>query len=188
MLLDHQIDLEEFERQTLPHQNDLRKTAGKVVRDINQVEDIVQETYLQAWKSFHRFEPGTNCRAWLFAILFHIIHHHWRRLSLMKTIWQNENMSKDMPVYEPPQRDEITDESVLAALDNVPKQFRDVLLLSDVQELTYKEISSALQIPIGTVMSRLNRARNLLRNALLPLARDRRMIPPDELQLSNASL
>ena len=188
MFRDHQITLQEFEKQALPYLNDLYRTARRLVRDRHHAEDAVQETYLQAWKSFYRFEPGTNCRAWLFAILFHVIQHHWRIQSLMKTVPQGEEILEDMPAYEPPVPDDITDEHLLAALDSVPRQFREVLLLADVQEFTYKEISDILKVPIGTVMSRLSRGRTQLHKALLPLARDRRIITTGHPQPVEASL
>jgi RNA polymerase sigma-70 factor (ECF subfamily) len=73
------IKLEDFEAAAMPHFDDLYRTAARVIGDRTEAEDLVQETYLQGWKSFHRFEPGTNCRAWLFKILFHVIHHHRRK-------------------------------------------------------------------------------------------------------------
>jgi len=72
------VRVEDFESVALPHFDDLDRTAARVLGDRNEAEDLVQEAYLQAWKSFHRFETGTNCLAWLFKILFHVIHHHRR--------------------------------------------------------------------------------------------------------------
>ena len=179
--------LEEFERLALPCLNDLYKTASRMIRDKNQAEDLVQEAYLQAWKSFHRFEPGTNCRAWLFKILFHVIHHHWRRQSSMKTVPESERLLEEVLAYEPPLSEHVTDEDVLAALDRIPPPFREVLLLADVQEFSYKEISEISKIPLGTVMSRLSRGRNALRNELLPYAKNLCIFPaalqrPDGIQ------
>src|SRR5262245_48466081 len=71
--------LEGFEAEAMPHLNDLYRGASSMLGNRTEAEDIVQETYLQAWKSFHRFTPGTNCRAWLFKILFHVIQHHRRK-------------------------------------------------------------------------------------------------------------
>ena len=85
MLLGRRARAEDFESAAMPHLNDLFRTALRVIGNRSEAEDLVQEAYLQAWKSFHRFELGTNCRAWLYKILFHVIGHHRRK-------WYN-NMS-----------------------------------------------------------------------------------------------
>ena len=74
------VQVESFEAAALPHLTDLYPTASSLLRDRNEAEDLIQDTYLEAWKSFHRFELGTNCRAWLFKIMFHRLHHVRRRL------------------------------------------------------------------------------------------------------------
>ncbi|HKP14264.1 MAG TPA: sigma-70 family RNA polymerase sigma factor, partial [Blastocatellia bacterium] len=93
---------EEFEGAALPHLNDLFRTALRLVRDRAEAEDLVQEAYLQAWKSFHRFEPGTNCRAWLFKILFHVIQHHRRKLFKMRLVSDEDERIEETVSYEPP--------------------------------------------------------------------------------------
>jgi len=162
--------LEDFESVALPHFDDLYRTAARVLGDRSDAEDLVQEAYLQAWKSFHRFEAGTNCRAWLFKILFHVIHHHRRKWFNIKLIKESDEILEEVLTYEPAIPDHITDEDILLALDKVPEDFREVLLLSDVQEFSYKEIADTLQIPVGTVMSRLSRGRKVLRTHLAELA------------------
>ena len=158
--------LEGFEAEALPHFDDLYRTAVRVIGDRQTAEDLVQETYLEAWKSFRRFELGTNCRAWLFKILFHVIHHHRRKWFRFKFTGEEESMLEQTLVYEPPIPEHITDEDMLAALDKVPQNYRDVLLLADVQEFSYKEVADTLNIPVGTVMSRLSRGRDVLRTQL----------------------
>jgi RNA polymerase sigma-70 factor (ECF subfamily) len=153
----------EFEAAAMPHMNDLYRTARRTLGSQTEAEDVVQETYLQAWKSFHRFAPGTNIRAWMFKIMFHVIQHHRRKAYRLVTLKEEEEFVFEQLTYEPPVPQELHDEDVLAALDRVPEQFRSVILLADVQEFSYKEIKEMLGIPIGTVMSRLNRGRRLLR-------------------------
>ncbi len=163
------VTVEAFEESALPHLNDLFRTACRVLRDRAQAEDIVQEAYFQAWKSFHRFEPGTNCRAWLFKILFHVIHHHrrkWLRFAWVTDIAESEEAF----LYEAPTPQHLTDEEVLGALDRLPRYYREVVLLADVEEFSYKEIADTLGIRAGTVMSRLNRGRKMLRHSLAGLA------------------
>jgi RNA polymerase sigma-70 factor, ECF subfamily len=162
---------EEFESAALPHLNDLYRTAARVIGNRTEAEDLVQEAYLQAWKSFHRFEPGTNCRAWLFKILFHVIQHRRRKWYNSKVVQENDDLLlQDTIAYEPPVPPHLSDEDVLAALEKVSVQYREVVLLADVQEFSYKEIAATLGVPVGTVMSRLSRGRKLLRAELAGFA------------------
>ena len=134
-------------------------------------EDLVQEVFLQAWKSFNRFEPGTNCRAWLFKILFHCANHSrrkWFRFPLLKPA---EEFLESNLAFTPSIPDRLTDGEILAALDRIPADFRSVVLLVDVEEFSYKDAAEILSVPIGTVMSRLSRGRKLLREQLGEVAR-----------------
>ncbi|MEW6731419.1 MAG: sigma-70 family RNA polymerase sigma factor, partial [Acidobacteriota bacterium] len=166
MLPVNQISVEDFEATALPHIDDLFRTALRVIGNRGEAEDIVQETYLQAWKSFHRFQPGTNCRAWLFKILFHVIHHYRRRWFNIRLLREREEVLEEMLIYEPNILETLSNEDILSALQKVPQQYREVLLLADVEDFSYKEIAETLEIPIGTVMSRLSRARKLLKTEL----------------------
>ena len=160
-----------FEAAALPHLNQLFRTALRLVGNHSDAEDVVQETYLEAWKSFHRFEPGTNCRAWLFKILFHRIHHHRRKWFGTRRRWESDDILEESLAYEPPVPEHLSDDEVLRALQEIPASFREAVLLADVHEFTYKEISDILQIPLGTVMSRISRARRMLRSGLAQFAR-----------------
>ncbi len=160
----------EFETIAVPQMNDLYRTACRTLGSQTEAEDVVQETYLQAWKSFHRFEQGTNIRAWMFKIMFHVIQHYRRKAYRVVTLKEEEEVIFEQLTYEPPVPQELRDEDVLAALDRVPEHFRSVILLADVQEFSYKEIQEMLGIPIGTVMSRLSRGRQLLRTYLADYA------------------
>jgi RNA polymerase sigma-70 factor (ECF subfamily) len=165
--------LDEFEAVALPHLDDLFRTASRLAGNRTDASDLVQEAYLQAWKSFGRFEPGTNCRAWLYKILFHVVHHHWRkqrRFSLRFTR-EDEPGIEETIASEPPVRHDIEDKEVLVAFEKLPNAFREVVLLVDVQEFSYKEAAEVLEIPIGTVMSRLSRGRRLLRADLAEYAK-----------------
>lgn len=155
-----------FDAEAMPHLNDIFRTATRILGDKARAEDVAQEVYLQAWKSFHRFEPGTNCRAWLFKILFHCVNHHrrkWFRFPLLKET--EEFMEANLTCAEPiPEH--LTDGDILAALDRIPADFRAVILMVDVEEFAYKEAAEILSVPIGTIMSRLSRGRKLLREQL----------------------
>jgi len=160
-----------FQLEAMPHLNDLFRTATHTLGDRTQAEDVVQEAYLQAWKSFHRFESGTNCRAWLFGILFNCIHHHRRKLFRFPLLKPNEEFLEANISYTPPLPDRLSDGEILAALDTVPADYRAVVLLVDVEEFAYKEVAGILGVPIGTVMSRLSRGRKMLRERLADVAR-----------------
>ena len=166
-----------FETDAMPHRNDLFRAAASMLRNQAEAEDSVQEAYLQAWKSFDRFTPGTNCRAWMFQILFNVVRH--RRQKWFTTLrWFGEeapNLEETL-VYEPPVPETLTDEDVLAAFGKLPQPFAEVVMLADVQEFSYKEVAETLEIPIGTVMSRLSRGRRLLRASLAPMARGQRTL------------
>src|SRR5260370_24544316 len=109
----------------MPYLHELFRVAARVVGDRTEAEDLVQEAYLQAWKSFHRFEPGTNCRAWLFKILFHVIHHHRRKWYNSKLVQESdEQQFQDTVAYEPPVPEHLSDEDVLESLEAIPAHCR----------------------------------------------------------------
>lgn len=162
-----------FAAEAMPHLNDLYRTALRVVRDAAAAEDIVQEVFLQAWKSYASYEPGTNCRAWLYQILFYKISHHRRALGTQSKFFQADDEEGTLcarAAAAQPVAPNLTDEDVIAALDKLPAKARAVVLLADVEEFDYKQVAQILQIPIGTVMSRLSRARDQLRRSLAPVA------------------
>src|SRR5919205_2845896 len=106
---------EDFEAAAMPHLNDLFRTAYRVIGDRTEAHDLVQEAYLQAWKAFHRFEPGTNCRAWLFKILINEVRHYRRRWFNTKVVPETEQTFEETLAFEPPIAENIQDEDVLAA-------------------------------------------------------------------------
>lgn len=160
-----------FEAEALPHLKDLLRTASHTLGDRSQAEDVLQEAYFQAWKSFGRFEPGTNCRAWLFGILFNCIHHHRRKIFRFPLLKPNEEFLEANLTYTPPISEQLSDREILAALARLPQDYRAVVLLVDVEEFAYREVAEILSIPIGTVMSRLSRGRKMLRGRLAGVAR-----------------
>ena len=170
MFFGRKSSLDEFEAEALPHWDDLYRTAVRQLNDEGRAEDVLQEAYLKAWKSFHQFRRGTNCRAWLFRIMFNCIHDHHRHWFNTKTTDEfDDTVSAKFP-YAPPIPDGLTDEEIVAAVLALPERFREVVLLADVEEFSYKEIAEVLSLPIGTVMSRLSRARKSLRTTLAGVA------------------
>lgn len=162
---------DEFNDAALPHAAALLRTATRLCGGRREAgEDLVQETYLQAWRSFARFEPGTNCRAWLYKILIYSHLRQRRDQSRRPVVSSLETASESALLFDPPTPDTLTANSVKAAFESLPDQFRVVVLLVDVEQLSYREAADALDAPIGTVMSRLNRGRRLMRQALVEQA------------------
>lgn len=159
---------EEFDRSALVHVAALLRLAARLCGSAEAAEDLVQETYLQAWRSFHRFEAGTNCRAWLYKILLFTYSSQRRKRARQPFLVELDAAGESALLMDAPTPDTLTAEAVKAAFERLPEPFRTLVLLVDVEELTYREAADALNVPIGTVMSRLSRGRRLLR---LELAR-----------------
>jgi RNA polymerase sigma-70 factor (ECF subfamily) len=163
----HERAWAQFEAEALPHVDRLFRLAMWFERNRDDAEDLVQETMMQALRSFQRFQPGTNCRAWLVTILQNVRSNRRRaRIRSPMVSDPDDRLAQTVP-FEPPVPQQLTDETVLEAMRRIPAQYQEVVLLCDVEELTYKEIAQALAIPIGTVMSRLHRGRALLRSQLV---------------------
>lgn len=158
----------EFEQIALPHSASLLRVALRLAADSSTAEDLVQETFLLAWRSFHQFQRGTNARAWLFRILFNAFYGQGRKLRSVPPL-----VSLDMPEMdaEPAGRAGLPFADVAEvsqALGRLSTEHRAVLMLGVVEGFTCQEISGILRVPIGTVMSRLSRARQALRAQLVP--------------------
>lgn len=155
-----------FETEAMPHVDRLFRLALWWERDRGAAEDLVQDTLVQALKSFHRYTPGTNCRAWLSTILRHVRSNKRRAQGREPLVDDPDDRIAETVPFVPAVPERITDEDMLAALRGMPELYQDIILLCDVEELSYKDIAQALGIPMGTVMSRLHRGRALLRRAL----------------------
>jgi len=166
-----------FEAEALPHVDRLFRLAMWFERNRDEAEDLVQETMMQALQSFHRFQPGTNCRAWLVTILQHVRSNRRRARSRSPLVSDPDDRIAQTIPFVPPVPQQLSDKTILSALRRIAAQYQEVVVLCDVEEMTYKEIADALAIPIGTVMSRLHRGRALLRSELAastgPLDRQR---------------
>jgi RNA polymerase sigma-70 factor (ECF subfamily) len=159
-----------FENEALPYRADLYRMAKWLLGNRDEPEDLVQETLLAALRSFSRFQKGTNCRAWLIKIMYHTLSKRRRSENRLRVVADSEEQIAETVAYEPPTPENLTEQEVLDALKRVPRQFQEVVILSDVEDMTYKEIADVLSIPTGTVMSRLHRGRKLLRAELVGYA------------------
>jgi len=153
----------EFETEALPHLDIVFRYAMWLVRDRAMAEDLVQETYTQALQSFHRYTAGTNCRAWLLRILYCRDRKRHRDADRFQSLDALADRLGDILPYELSTPQGLTDEEVLQALGHLPLSFQEVVVLSDVEDFSYKEIAATLGVPLGTVMSRLHSARKALR-------------------------
>jgi RNA polymerase sigma-70 factor (ECF subfamily) len=156
----------------LAYVDQLYATALRLTRSPSDAEDLVQDTYLKAFRAARQFQPGTNLKAWLFTILQNTFRNSRRDrgrepVDVDSETVENAPVRADAP--DPEQRliNQSLDADLRDALDNLPPAFREAVWLRDVDDLTYAEIAQVLDVPIGTVMSRISRGRRLLQEALL---------------------
>jgi RNA polymerase sigma-70 factor, ECF subfamily len=175
-------DASEFEQVALAHLDALYQTALRLTRSRAEAEDVVQETYLRAFRAFHRFDPGTNCRAWLHTILRNVFLNRIRRderevpdAEGLLTAEAVESATASGFAGDNPEEEffqSVLHGDVDRALKTLPLVYREAVVLADLEGLSYKEVGEVLHCPIGTVMSRLSRGRHLLRRALSGFARE----------------
>ena len=155
---------ERFEAEALPHLRALYGTAYRMTRNAHDAEDLVQETFLRAFRSFDRYQPGTNIRAWLFTILHRARTDSFRRHARSP---QTVELTGDGPAVPPAQEAlAAAGEDIVRAMEALPEVFRTAVVLRDLEDFSYDEIARILEVPIGTVMSRIHRGRALIRVAL----------------------
>jgi RNA polymerase sigma-70 factor (ECF subfamily) len=178
-------DRARFEALVNAHLDSLYGSALRLTRNRAAAEDLVQDTFLKAWRSFHTFQTGTNARAWLYKILMNAYIDTYRKTSREPELVDQEDVG-DFYLYARAQESEeyrrdgdpeeillskIMDADVKSALEQVPEPFRAAVILADLEEFSYREIAEILDIPIGTVMSRLYRGRRHLQRLLWDYAK-----------------
>lgn len=169
---------EEFEDIALQYKDDLYKSALRITHDEIEAEDLVQETFLRAYRFFNKFEKGTSMKAWLLKILKNTFINKFNEQSKMPECVDFEQLKlyDEEPVSSNGSEEDIIyrlfDDELMKFVHALPKEFREVIVLSDVQGFSYKEVSDILGCPIGTVMSRLHRGRKLLRKSLRKYAKE----------------
>jgi len=174
----------EFEVEALPHADLLYNYALRMTNNAADADDLVQETFLKAFRFWDKYEKGTNIRAWLFRILKNSYINRYRRESkepdtvdyeevqnFYNTIRDERSESSDL---QESAFGQLLDDDIATAIAKLPEDFRTVVILCDIEGLTYEEIAEFLAVPLGTVRSRLHRGRSLLREELFVYAKDRR--------------
>ena len=176
---------EEFEEIALEHLTPLFNLALNLTRNRKDAEDLVQETYLRAYRFFGSYQPGTHIKAWLFRILRNTFINRYRARKVRpeevdfskvelayERVVDEQFLQANRPVSpEEALMNGVLDEEIETAMARLPEEYRSVVIMALVEDLSYKEIASALSIPLGTVMSRLHRGRKLLQGQLLEYAR-----------------
>jgi RNA polymerase sigma-70 factor (ECF subfamily) len=171
----------DFQTEAIPHQDALYNYALKIVRNSDDAQDLVQDTYYKAYKSFHQFKSGTNSKAWMFMILKNTFINNYRKLKRepskvdyddieniyeeIKSDWTNDN-NLDLDFYQ-----NLLDDDLSAALEKLPSKMKEVFLLCDLEGYSYEEIADIVKVPVGTVRSRLHRARKFLQEELFGYAK-----------------
>jgi len=183
----------EFEEQAMPHIDSLYSMALRYVFNKEEAEDLVQDTYLKAYRFFSSFQQGTNIKAWLFKILRNTFINKYRKATNMpgEVLYEDiETLHTEQTTSQGEVSGKITDtlatrcnnisslmeDDIKHAIESLPIEYREAILLSDVEELSYKDISEITNVPVGTVKSRLNRGRKLLQKSLWEYAKDRGFI------------
>ena len=179
-----------YEALVTAHLDGLYGTARRLTRNAASAEDLVQETMLKAWRSFHTFQPGTNARAWLYRILMNTHFDAHRKQAREPEVVASDEVG-DLYLYgrvadgaalsesgnpEVVVLDQVVDAAVRESLEALPPPFLAAVLLVDVDGFAYKEAADVLGIPVGTVMSRLYRGRHALRRRLVDYARRHRLV------------
>jgi len=181
-----QKKLSEFEQVALVHIDSVYNVALRMTRNKSDAEDLVQETYLKAFRFFAKFQAGTNCKAWLLKILTNLFNNKYRQRIKEPPQVSYDEIEEDFlysrllkETLEPNENPEqilfsrIVEDDVKKVMDNLPEEFRMVVILSFIEDCSYKEIAEIMDTNIGTVKSRLHRGRTMLQKALYEYAKKR---------------
>jgi RNA polymerase sigma-70 factor (ECF subfamily) len=176
----------EFTAVALAYMDQLYSSALHLSRDADQAADLLQETYLRAFRSWHQFKAGTNCKAWLLTILYNAFRSRYRAdrnalplVELDETAYLREADPTVSATADDPAdllALQVLDGDVQTALARLPEEYRTAVMLVDVHELTYEEAAAVVGSPVGTIRSRLSRGRQLLQAALRGYARERGLL------------
>ena len=173
---------EEFARQALPYMDQVYTAGLYLTRNTDEADELLQETFLRAYRFWHQFRPGTNCRAWLMTILHNAFRNRYReryreqhRLDFDDGMHEPAGSHADGPPTNPEEivLAQFLDSEVEEALKSLPVEFLEVVVLVEIQDLTFEEAAQAVGCPIGTIRSRLSRGRRMVQVTLQQYAKER---------------
>jgi RNA polymerase sigma-70 factor (ECF subfamily) len=174
----------DFEAAAMPFVDSLYNTAFRMTRNSEDAQDLVQETYFKAYRHYDKFQEGTNFKAWLFKILKNSFINNYRKkqsrplqtdFAEIEDVFENRLSDEAPRKIKSPEEEflkDVLDEDVQKAMDELPVDYRMAIVLADLEGFSYKEIAEILEVPLGTVMSRLYRGRKLLEHTMLEYARE----------------
>ena len=187
--LDEQQQLyADFEAEAIPHMDSLYNFALKMTGNSDDANDLIQETYLKSFRFFDKFEKGTNCKAWLFRIMKNTFINSYRKKTKEPDKVDYEDVEKFYETVKPSSTDSahlekeiydnLLDDEITSAIASLPDDFKTVIILSDIEGFTYDEIADFVDCPVGTVRSRLHRARKMLFAKLYKYANEKGYVKP----------
>jgi len=186
-----------FREEALPHLNALYNYARSINYSQEDAEDLVQDTYMRAYRFFHQYTPGSNCKAWLFTILRNLYNSRYKQYKkkpdkvhyedtdevynfMVEGEWTSEIGDPESEFF-----DSILPQRIVDAIEELPEEFKSTLILADLEDFSYKEIAEILDCPLGTVMSRLHRARNILKKKLVDYAEEQGVVKTENENYNN---
>jgi RNA polymerase sigma-70 factor (ECF subfamily) len=181
----------EFEKEALPHMPLLRNYANKMTMNELDADDLLQETYMRAFRFFNKFEKGTNCKAWLFRIMKNLFINNYRKNQKTPNKVDYDEIENFYEIIKSDRIDSadlqekvynnLLDDEVTHALNSLQDDFKTVIILCDIEGLSYEEIAEFVQCPVGTVRSRLHRGRKLLQQKLNKYAKKKGYMIEEEI-------
>ncbi len=183
-----------FRDEALPHLDTIYRFALRLTADETRAEDLVQETFLKAYKSWHQYTPGTNCRSWLFTICRNLHVRAEEQKSRHRQLLQEKASVNERDSARPlgplarspvPTPEKLffhprIDDILLEKINELPPEYREAVILSDIEEMSYKEIAEIVGVPVGTVRSRLSRGRRILRDEFRDYAVENGFLRPNQ--------
>ncbi|MDQ3747427.1 MAG: RNA polymerase sigma factor [Acidobacteriota bacterium] len=165
-----EITVKDFEAEAMPYFNDIFRTALRLMKNRSEAKNLIEEVYLQAWKSFRFYRPEINSRAWLFKILFSKFNRYHQKNINFEFVEDGDDTLRNLDFILGVVAKTLSNEEIFSCLEHIPPVFREPMLLAQIEEFSYKEIIEILDIPIETVIPSISQGRKLLGSEVMKLA------------------